>query len=114
MKREMDKTIYLAAPLFPPEFFHACTSFMNLCFATFQGWGVDARLRTPSDRRAKAADASWQPAWNDCFADAFVEPPEVRRSYQEIMAVFAREIGLNPELSEQPLGNYSSNITPRQ
>jgi hypothetical protein len=110
MKRKIDKTVYLAAPLFPPEFFVACNNFLGLCFATFQGWGVDARLRTLPKRRRAAASSSWDPSWDACFSKDPTDPPEIRNAYKNIMTIFAREIGLNPAHSQQTLGGYPSNI----
>lgn len=113
LKREIDKKIYLAAPLFAPDFHSTCMRFMNLCFATFQGWGVDAKLKTPPDRRIQAAGIRWQSGWADCFAEDCSSVPELRAAYRDVMAVFSREIGLNPNLHEQPLGDYPANIKPR-
>lgn len=109
MKRDIDKRIYLASPLFPSDFHDACMKFMGLCFATFQGWGVDAKLRTPPDRRKEASGSKWESQWDDCFSTELSEIREVRSAYQEIMAVFSREIGLNPGVPQQPLGKYPAN-----
>src|SRR5664280_674150 len=46
LKRRIDRKIYLAAPLFPKEFFQACQSLQGQCFKPFSGWGMDAQLRT--------------------------------------------------------------------
>ena len=49
LKRKLDMPIHLAAPLFPFEFFAACSEFQNLCYETYRGWGSDACLRTTWD-----------------------------------------------------------------
>ena len=59
LKRKIDKKIHLTAPLFSPRFFQACMTFQNLCFETYAGWPLDARLRTSLDRRKDAWNDEW-------------------------------------------------------
>lgn len=109
-KRSVDKKVYLAAPMFSPEFFGTCSKFIGLCYATYQGWGEDARLRTPTERRRDAAGASWQPAWNHCFSDDPSDPKEIRASYQEVMRIFSEEIGIAVGGASAAVGGYPANI----
>lgn len=110
MKRLVDKKIYLAAPLFPEIFFSACSRFVGLCFSTFQGWGQNATLRTPIERRKQAAGDAWEQGWNDCFSNDVTNVEAIRSAYQEIMSIFSREIGLNPSCTDLPIGDYPANI----
>jgi hypothetical protein len=110
LKRTVDKKIYLAAPLFSPEFVVACNEFMSLCFATFQGWGVDSKLRTAARRRIDAAGNKWRVEWLEYFADEQAEPVAVRAGYQRVMAAFSNDLGLNPAGEKQRLGRYPANV----
>jgi hypothetical protein len=111
MKRRIDKKIYLAAPLFSHQFFERSTEFINLCYATFQGWGVDARLRTAIGRRKEAAGANWQQNWDELFADDDItDPHEVRRAYQALMHCFSNEMGIASALGQVHSGRIPGNI----
>jgi hypothetical protein len=110
LKRSVDKKVYLAAPLFTPAFYKACMDFIGLCYGTFQGWGQDARLKTPQERRRQAAGSSWQSSWEDCFTQEVTDPKEIRAAYQKIMRVFSDEIGITTELGLQPVGKIPGNI----
>jgi hypothetical protein len=109
MKREVDKKIYLAQPLFSPAFFEACMGFMSLCFETFTGWGEDAKLCSKFERR-REAHPKWNPAWKACFSDKPSDPQELRRAYQRLMKVFAGEVGLTDTAAHIPTGQVPANI----
>lgn len=110
LKRRIDKKVYLAAPLFSQEFFANCMNFLNLCYATFQGWGIDARLRTPIQRRKQAAGQDWHADWDRYFAEDSSDPRQIRSAYQAIMRSFSAEIGISPVGFDQPVGHYPANI----
>lgn len=110
LKRSVDKRIYLAAPLFSPSFYKVCMAFMSLCYATFQGWGQDAKLKSPHERRREAAGSSWQPSWENLFSSEVANPKEIRAAYQKIMQVFSDEIGIATESNLQPVGKIPGNI----
>ena len=109
MKRSVDKKIYLAAPLFSPRFLDACMAFMHLCYAPFQGWGLDAKMRTPAVRRKESAGHKWKKDWDECFSDDTSDPAEIRKAYQRIMQVFSDEIGIAPSKTFK-LGRHPTNI----
>jgi hypothetical protein len=94
-KRDLDKKIHLAAPLFSEDFFGACTKFLELCFETYTGWGNDARLRTKISRRQQAQSGKWQNDWDELFSGNVAELDILRAAYSEIMSIFARDIGVN-------------------
>lgn len=108
MKRKVDREIYLAQPLFSPDFFNACTDFISTCFETFTGWGQDAKLRSHFERRREATP-KWNAAWEKCFSDKPSEVEEVRRAYQRIMKIFASEIGV-PGFKDTRCGRLPANI----
>lgn len=104
-KREIDKQIYLSAPLFSQDFFNACHQFQSLCFDTYNGMGKDAKLRTKYDERAKAMGTAWDSSWAECFSDRSPHPAEdeLRTAYQKVMDVFASEIGAKESARIIPL-----------
>jgi len=95
LKRRLDRTAHTSAPLFDQHFLQRYQALLDTCFATFGGWGDDAKLRTLPDRREEAAGAGWQADWRPCFADRSEasEPSEVKKAYAELMAYLARAIG---------------------
>lgn len=99
MKREIDKKIYLAAPLFSKSFFASCINFQDLCFETHTGWGNDSRLRTAFDRRRDAWLKGWNSEWEGCFSNEPVDPDLVRKSYHHLMKEFSKEIGVHTPAS---------------
>ncbi len=109
LKRSLDKKIYLAAPLFSPNFFSACMSFMNLCYETYTGWGRDAKLRTKIERRKQAA-GNWETTWTDMFSDDPSDPNKIREAYQEIMKCFSEDIGLAAPSDYLQMGRMPTNI----
>lgn len=110
LKRIIDKKVYLAGPLFSPEFFSACMEFQNLCFETYTGWGRDATLRTQSQRRRESRSHSWQNEWDSYFSNQPSDPEAIRRAYKQIMNAFAEDIGVNPLFAIPSLGRVPSNI----
>jgi hypothetical protein len=67
LKRRLDKTFYVAAPLFSEESAAAYGSFMAACFSTFGAWGQDARLRTGFRRRREHLADQWRTEWDELF-----------------------------------------------
>jgi len=93
-KREIDRQVYLAKPLFTPRFFNDCTNFLNLCFQTYTGWGKDALLRTKSDHRRNALGTNWNPDWEQCFSNEPMAPQAIRECYEKLMSTFSSELGV--------------------
>ena len=96
MKRDMDKKIHIAAPLFSESFFSACMKFQELCFETYTGWGRAARLRTQFKRRQEARPSDWNPEWNEYFSDSPSDPKAIGPAYKKVMEAFAADIGVHP------------------
>mgnify|MGYP001454579460 CR=1 FL=1 len=93
MKRKIDKEVHLARPLFSTEFFEQCTRFIDVCYATYQGWGIDAQLRTTWKDRQEVHEG-WNNEWKECFAEEVASKEEVRKAYASIMAAFSKDLGL--------------------
>jgi hypothetical protein len=110
MKRIMDKKIFLAAPLFSESFFAACMEFQNLCFETYTGWGRDALLRTPFQRRKEARPNDWKAEWNECFSDCASDPKSIKAAYKKVMEAFATDIGVHPSFVVPHSGRIPGNI----
>lgn len=104
LKRNVDKKVYLAAPLFGQEFFDACMALQSHCFATYTGWGQDATLRTRFERRRDARPKDWNAEWEECFSREPTEPSAVRAAYQRVMEAFSRDIGVNETFVVLPSG----------
>ena len=110
LKRDLDKKIHLAAPLFSKPFFDACMKFQSHCFETYTGWGQDARLRTKWERRREAAGAKWKTEWATCFSESAAEPKEIRSAYRAIMEAFAMDIGVHSSYEVPDPGRIPANI----
>lgn len=95
-KREIDRIIYLAAPLFSKKFFQTCIDYQELCFETYNGTGRDALLKTTFLKREEFC-ANWRPEWSDCFSTKITSPYEIEIAYRMVMQSFADEIGLDSE-----------------
>jgi hypothetical protein len=106
LKRKLDQTAHISAPLFDKDFLNQYNALLDQCFATFGRWGDDAKLRTLPDRRRQAAETSWQEDWDECFAgtDEVTEPEDVKKAYGELMAYLARAIGVE-EVDAHLLGS---------
>ncbi len=108
LKRQLDQTAHISAPLFDHEFLEKYNVLMDRCFSTFGRWGEDAKLRTLPDRRQEAARDTWQDHWDECFSSRgeVSEPSDVRAAYAEFMAYLARAMGA-VEVDSHLLGNSS-------
>jgi hypothetical protein len=110
LKRVIDKKIHLAAPLFTDAFFEACTRFQALCFQTYTGWGLDARLRTQFERRRQARPNDWRKEWDSYFGDSMSDPGEIRTAYKVLMEAFASDIGVHDDAVIPGSGKVPANI----
>lgn len=106
IKRELDQTAHVAAPLFDSQFLNRYNALMEMCFATFGNWGDDAKLRTLPDRRKQALGRLWDSQWDDCFVARHeaTEPKQVQVAYAALMAYLARSIGA-VEVDQHMLGS---------
>lgn len=95
IKRELDQTAHISAPLFDKNFLGYYNQLIDTCFSTFGAWGDDAKLKTLPDRREQVAGADWESQWAACFTgrDDASEPEVVRDAYAQLMAYLAAAIG---------------------
>ena len=112
LKRELDKKIHIAAPLFSERFLVLYFNFIHKCFATYSGWGRDALLRTGLDKRIKTCEVPWELDWKDLFSDEhdIEDPVTVREAYQEFMSHLTKELGIGIENPIIPSGRIPGNI----
>lgn len=109
MKRQLDKEVYLAMPLFSPEFFSSCMDFMNLCYETYTGVGQNAKLRTKFEQRGKG-NSEWSASWDQIFSKDVSDPKEIRQAYKRIINCFSEEIGLASSEQELSISRVPNNI----
>jgi hypothetical protein len=70
---------------------------VNVCFAAFQGVGQPAKLRTYAEPQETERGERWDPGWAAMFATGQESTPdEVTHAYDELMDVFATELGVRP------------------
>lgn len=95
LKRQLDQTAHISAPLFDEEFLALYNALIDTCFETFAGWGQDPLLRTYSGRRQVAMGVDWQAEWDRGFssAEAASPPSQVKLRYADLMAYLARAMG---------------------
>ncbi len=96
LKRKLDELAHISAPLFDPEeFLGRYNALLNKCFATFEGWGQNAKLRTLKEPRRQAAGPTWHQAWDDFFTptDQVLKLDEINSTYKELMNYLAVAIG---------------------
>jgi hypothetical protein len=111
LKRNLDRQIYLAAPLFAVSFFPTCQNFQNLCFQTYGGWGMDARLRTKWGRR-KECQPDWHDDWERYYCDSkdVTDPQQIQVAYTKVMDEFAANIGVSNDAEAATIGIVPQNI----
>jgi hypothetical protein len=100
IKRRLDKKAHLYAPLFSPAYLSLYNDFIHLCFETFVGPGLDARLRTPiasfDGDRKEVSTTQWNERWDEMFSDAeeVTSKNELKDKYKSLMSRFSRELGI--------------------
>lgn len=97
-KRELDKTIYTNIPYFDTAsvFIKYYNGFMDETFATGQGWGKDAALRTEMDLHKVAIDTTkfnWQKRWNDSFTEED-NRENIKKTYFALLRQVSSELDL--------------------
>lgn len=95
-KRELDRSFYVTGAFFTSALETAYHRFINTCFKTWSGHGVEAKLRIGRIYRKQHL-----PGWQDTMAHYFLDPEDttkedVRKAYSALMSQYASEIGLRP------------------
>lgn len=65
-KRDIDQLIHINSPYFSSKFYMCYQQFMDVCFATYQGHGVDAKLKNPL-KEYREVRKDWKDEWNNLF-----------------------------------------------
>lgn len=103
LKRRLDASFYVAAPLFSPPVTSAYEVFMKQCFVPFGEWGADALIRSSPYRRRvswKAADP-WDPDWGRLFElheDEAIEAAALetlRTAYDSLVSALVTDLNIN-------------------
>lgn len=99
LKRDLDQTAHIYAPLFPAEFLVLYNNFMRRCFVMFRGDGKDAQLCTEQKHYVEVYSGEWCEEWNDLFVEETeaVKREDVRSEYQKFVSYFAHELGVGLE-----------------
>ena len=99
-KRELDQTMYIYGSLFRREVFNQYQVFIHLCFDHYTGVGRDACFRVSRSRLKSEWGAEWQPDWDVYFvpAEKISSHKEVKREYENLLCLFAEEIGARHHL----------------
>jgi hypothetical protein len=98
-KRELDRHFAIYGALFSKAL---ARTYLNLIagqyFATWQGSGLDARLRVAPDRLKSEWGGNWDPAWDAAFStpQQTTQPEQIAAAYAALMNQFAVEIGAQP------------------
>lgn len=95
-KREVDKKVHTYRPYFSPVFFTRFMEFMEACFATYQGHGVDAKLKTPLSEHKSAHD-TWQSEWDDYFYESPSTNKEISTKYLAFQRQLSAELNVEQE-----------------
>lgn len=93
-KRGIDKIIHTNRPYFSPEFFKCYQEFMDVCFAIYQGHGIDAKLMTPVAEH-RSAHKNWLSEWDDCFHPSFSTEKEITSKYLSLQSQLSAELKAN-------------------
>jgi len=100
LKRELDQKMYVYGHLFEGELLRAYQNFMHTLFETYQGVGVDAKIRSvvrgPEGDRSTHLSEAWKPEWDTRFADPSREASlaEVRSKYNTLIREFSQSWGV--------------------
>jgi hypothetical protein len=92
LKRELDKDLNIYAPLFSDSLTKKYCEFIHLCFKSFSGWGLDAKIRSLFENR-QAFNAEWNNEWIDYFdTDDVLKPEIILEKYSELMSKFKEDL----------------------
>lgn len=95
-KRVLDQRFNIVRPLFSEQFTTIYNNFIDLCFRTYRGKGIDAGLRTGFQSRKEALGESWDETWENLFVESADKTPreDIVKAYELLTDLLARELGL--------------------
>lgn len=99
IKRDLDQTINIYCHLFDKDVFESYQSFIHTLFKTYQGAGVDAKIRSvtkgPDGDRTTHCCYTWDNEWDQKFSiNEAPEKAEIRTKYYSVMASLRKSLGL--------------------
>ena len=94
-KRALDRIVHVYGPLFSRKLTARYDRFIDLAFATYQGFGEPPRLKASLVRIREEWGESWQAGWDARFVETPEQssPYEFGQAYYALMNQFAVEIG---------------------
>lgn len=103
IKRELDHRMYVYEHLFDRDVYFAFREFMGTLFDTFQGVGMDAKIKSrvkgPDGDRTSHGTCTWVSEWDRKFSDPAKAASlhEVEVSHAALIKAFARSIGVKDD-----------------
>lgn len=93
LKRTADKKMYLARPYFSKDFFNVYLRFMRTCFEHYQGYGVDAKIKSPLWEHQQGYRGTWDQSWNNMFFQKYSTDEELWGAYEAMLFQVANDLG---------------------
>lgn len=90
-KRHLDNVMYTNQAIWSPSTFKAYLDYMDAAFATYQGVGIDAKIRTSIYQKEKGI-FGWTDKWKQCLTDEI--DVSHRSKYKELMDRIASDLEL--------------------
>jgi hypothetical protein len=88
-KRDLDGIMFPHEALWGTDTFSAYTDYMTAAFATYQGIGKDAKIRT-SDRQKAVGVVGWKPDWGESLTGE--RDPEHNQTYNKLISLISRDL----------------------
>lgn len=92
-KRECDRLIHTYQAIWPDDTLASYKDFIEGCFATYQGVGTPAKIRTRKEHKVVAAQnhyGKWEDGWEIFITEEC--DPEISAKYKVLSLKFARDI----------------------
>lgn len=99
IKRKLDKLIYSNSPFFSPSFLAKYNSFMSSAFKTGNGWGEDAKLKSPPIRKKDKGKEYMFVRDGNNFAE---NTESIHNAYFDWLAYAAKEMDLEVKAPPKP------------
>ena len=99
-KRNLDKYVYSNSPFFSAEFLNKYSVFMSAAFQTGNGWGLDARLKSPPIRDS---DRGKETMFAKLENDQYVKNTDaIHAAYYDWLSFATSEMKLQPVTQSLP------------
>jgi hypothetical protein len=102
-KRDLDELIFTYQPFLSKDFVSKYFQLESELFKSYNGWGMDAKLRTVITNRPqfylpKDRSNAWDPVWDASFTGED-NTEAIRKAYSDLVSALPRELGI-PDLWE--------------